>query len=530
MAGVLRERSRTGSAVLLLGLSVLTTAALALQAHYAHTYQRETAEQFLRDLARLAGHELVRRCTAQLGSEGYVLLLATVARREQSGGSLTGLPGSLAVDPDPRLRRAAPLARRVFAASRQSPEIAFAPGPPPPAVAAWLRAKLAEGRAPGGPMTALHGMVDGAPRSFLFGERDGEIVGFEMELERLGSTIRSALDDGPLLPPSVGNGHATNEALLILVRDHGNVERFRSGTIGADVPLATELPFGEAYSGILDGSRVWVAVSPGAVREVVVGGLPRSRLPILLGLLGLSAALVVTALLQLHRERALQRLRTEFVASVSHELRTPLTQIRLFAETLLLDRVRTPAERHQALTVIDREARRLGDLVENVLLFARAERRRSTLAPERQALAPLVRTALARLEPLARGSGARLAAELDEEASAVVDPTALQQVLSNLFDNALKYGPRGQEVRVAVERRGATVRLSVEDQGPGVPAAERRRVFERFHRLERDRRSAVAGTGIGLALVDDLARRQGGRVFVEDGAGGGARFVVELPS
>jgi two-component system phosphate regulon sensor histidine kinase PhoR len=271
-------------------------------------------------------------------------------------------------------------------------------------------------------------------------------------------------------------------------------------------------------------------VSPGAVREVVVGGLPRSRLPILLGLLGLSAALVVTALLQLHRERALQRLRTEFVASVSHELRTPLTQIRLFAETLLLDRVRTPAERHQALTVIDREARRLGDLVENVLLFARAERRRSTLAPERQALAPLVRTALARLEPLARGSGARLAAELDEEASAVVDPTALQQVLSNLFDNALKYGPRGQEVRVAVERRGATVRLSVEDQGPGVPAAERRRVFERFHRLERDRRSAVAGTGIGLALVDDLARRQGGRVFVEDGAGGGARFVVELPS
>jgi signal transduction histidine kinase len=109
-----------------------------------------------------------------------------------------------------------------------------------------------------------------------------------------------------------------------------------------------------------------------------------------------------------------------------------------------------------------------------------------------------------------------------------VDRAALRQTLLNLLDNAVKYGPAGQTVRLAVQRTGTRVRLTVDDGGPGIAAEDRERVWLPFYRLERDARSAIAGSGIGLAVVRDLISLHGGRVCVEDAPGGGARFVVEL--
>jgi signal transduction histidine kinase len=110
-----------------------------------------------------------------------------------------------------------------------------------------------------------------------------------------------------------------------------------------------------------------------------------------------------------------------------------------------------------------------------------------------------------------------------------VDPDAVRQILINLLDNAVKYGRPPQRVIVNLEAGNARALLSVDDQGPGIPAADRERVFEHFQRLERDRQSAIAGTGIGLSVVKDLVGRHGGRCWVTSGDRGGARFVVELP-
>ena len=113
---------------------------------------------------------------------------------------------------------------------------------------------------------------------------------------------------------------------------------------------------------------------------------------------------------------------------------------------------------------------------------------------------------------------------------AAVDEDAVRQIVLNLLDNAVKYGPAGGVVHVAVTPAGGEVRIAVDDQGPGVPPAERKRIWRRYERLERERERAIAGAGIGLAVVQELVELHGGRAWVESGASGGAVFQVALPT
>jgi signal transduction histidine kinase len=223
-------------------------------------------------------------------------------------------------------------------------------------------------------------------------------------------------------------------------------------------------------------------------------------------------------------------MRSEFIAGVSHELRTPLTQIRMFAETLLLDRVRSEEERRRSLTIIDQETRRLAQLVENVLQFSRGERGTLSVTPREANIGALVRGTVETFEPIAKGRGVTIDVDATDDVIAHVDDDAIRQIVLNLLDNAVKYGPDGQQVKVDVTRSGGAVRIAVDDEGPGVPAKDRRRVWRRYERLERERSRAIAGAGIGLAIVRELVELHGGKTWVEEGSRGGARFVVEIPS
>jgi len=218
--------------------------------------------------------------------------------------------------------------------------------------------------------------------------------------------------------------------------------------------------------------------------QLVIGGLPRSRLPFLLALLGIAAALSFVAVAQLRREGELSRLRADFVANISHELRTPLAQMRLYLETLRLGRFTTEAQRAWSLDNVERETTRLGHLVERVLRFSRGER----AAPDpRQAtdVSTELQRIVAEFQPLADARGAKLVAEIDAVPHVALQPDALRHIALNLLDNAVKYGPRGQTVRVKLARGNGgmrewgnadTVRLEISDEGPGIPVPERERV------------------------------------------------------
>jgi signal transduction histidine kinase len=244
----------------------------------------------------------------------------------------------------------------------------------------------------------------------------------------------------------------------------------------------------------------------------------------------IDAGLLTVSLVQLRRQQEFARLRTEFVSGVSHELRTPLAQIRWFAELLHMGKLRTEEERVRSASIIDQEARRLTYLVENVLNFSRSEKGTNRVAPVPADLDHEISDALELFAPLARARKMTVAESLDASAVVLLDRDALRQILLNLLDNAVKYGPNGQTITVGSEIAGDRARLWVEDQGPGIPHEERQRVWEPYVRLNRDAEASTGGSGIGLSVVRELVALHGGRTRVETAPGGrGARVVVELP-
>jgi two-component system phosphate regulon sensor histidine kinase PhoR len=243
--------------------------------------------------------------------------------------------------------------------------------------------------------------------------------------------------------------------------------------------------------------------------------------------LGESGAVVVV--LDITEIRRLERVRRDFVANVSHELRTPLTAIQGFAETLLRGALDEPENNRRFVEIIREHASRLGRLTEDLLKLSQIES--GTMELE---LHPVSVRAV--VDPCA--DAARLRTEEKRQSFAIdvpdppplvlADTLALQDVLRNLLDNAIQYTPEGGHIRIRASG-GQKARISVEDDGIGIPAASHDRIFERFYRVDAARSRKVGGTGLGLAIAKHLMEAMGGRIELESTLGKGSRFTVVLP-
>jgi signal transduction histidine kinase len=344
------------------------------------------------------------------------------------------------------------------------------------------------------------------------------------------SILRSAMSDHDLLPETFTKGRPVRDLVELQVADARGRTLFQSDTV-ARWALDDSAAIGEAFGAM----RVRAQIRNGLASGLVIGGLPASHLPFLLALLAIAAALSFVAIGQIRREGELARLRADFVASISHELRTPLAQMRLYLETLRLGRFTTDAQRAWGLDNIERVTTRLGHLVERVLRFSRTGRAVADPRAPVDARAEIARLA-EEFRPLAEARGARIETELDVVPAVAMQPDALRHIVLNLLDNAVKYGPRGQTARIRLAGgrvRGSAsadeVRLEISDEGPGIPPADRERIWRPYQRGSDAR--GVAGSGVGLSVVHDVVAQHGGRAWVEDGpAGRGARFGVTLPA
>jgi signal transduction histidine kinase len=270
--------------------------------------------------------------------------------------------------------------------------------------------------------------------------------------------------------------------------------------------------------------RIYAARDPALIPPAGGAGLL-----LVIALFGITAALFVLALLQLRAEHELARRRARFVSGVSHDLRTPLTQIRLFAELLRDDRPAVQAKRYEYARIIDEETQRLTYLVDNVLAFSALEHEAGALRRHPVPLSDVVRDTVERFMPLATSRSVSIHTAVPDGVTVCGDPDAFRRILLNVLDNAVKYGPNGQRIDVALAVHDRTAVLTVDDAGAGIPAADRMRVFEPFVRLENGHGSGVGGSGIGLAIVRDLVTALGGSVGLTDAPFGGTRVQLTFP-
>jgi two-component system sensor histidine kinase KdpD len=357
-----------------------------------------------------------------------------------------------------------------------------------------------------------------------------------------GPLLQQSLDLGELLPDfavqlaaqfdfdRLGVATANQEGELLDTFSIGPAPA--PGTSIIDVGAATvEVPAGQDF--LIPLQRTGRTV--GALRARSRQSLDRPQLNSLRAVSDLLAAALGNAQLYLREQETVRRLRDldrmklSFLSTVSHELRTAVAAIEGFG-SLLVEHWPTLSD-EQRREFIDRIARNAGSLkrlVDDLLDFARLERHALTVAPRLVSLSDLVQQTAEQLASLLEQH--HLTLDIKPDVIAFTDPDAVERILGNFLSNAAKYAPPDTTITVTVEPSGSRALLAVSDQGPGIPADERTRIFTRFYRSETEATHRTRGAGIGLAIVKEFADRLNASVAVDTAEGGGARFVALFPT
>jgi len=242
---------------------------------------------------------------------------------------------------------------------------------------------------------------------------------------------------------------------------------------------------------------------------------------------------LVASLSDITRQRELQQIKSDVMALVTHELRTPLTAIQGMSEVLAQFEVDADRRRKLHLAIND-EAKRLMRMINDYLDITRLESGATGLRRAPVHLAPLIERTLLLVDPVAAQRDIRILRRFAPGLPPLLaDADLLARAVTNLVANAIKYSPAQTEVivelRADIHIEGGGLRIEVTDRGPGIPAEARDRVFEKFYRVPRLADADVPGTGLGLALVREIAELHGGRVMVESEPGVGSTFMLRLP-
>ncbi|HQR09112.1 MAG TPA: ATP-binding protein [Gemmatales bacterium] len=240
------------------------------------------------------------------------------------------------------------------------------------------------------------------------------------------------------------------------------------------------------------------------------------------------AVLVLHDVTDMHR---LERMRQDFFSNVSHELKTPLAAIQATVETLLDGALHDPKHNMNFLGRINENVDRLNRLVNDLLELSRIETGQQTLDLTSTPLIPAMEACIQRLEHRAQARKQQLSLACDSEAvDAHADDLALDQILDNLVDNAIKYTPEGGTITLKVSQAAGQARIDIIDNGFGISEKDLPRIFERFYRADRARDRQDPGTGLGLSIVKHLVQAQGGNIDVKSNLGQGSCFTVSLPA
>ena len=288
------------------------------------------------------------------------------------------------------------------------------------------------------------------------------------------------------------------------------------------LPLRVALPSPELAELVVDMQRLGETE---LIEQIHIAERPyRARLRLLTG----KRARIGVSLQDISELVRLNRARRDMVANISHELRTPISSIRIIIESLFHEKERPKREDSiSSLRAIQRETDSLQHLAEELLMLSMMETGQVLLRMQPVGLRKLVWEVCAREEERRELVGVTIHNRVEEKTSALADQDQLRRVLMNLLNNALKWTPRGGEIFFMAEETGEEITVTVRDTGPGVPADQTTRIFERFYQLD-ESRSRGDGVGLGLAICRHIVEAHGGRIWAEVNQGGGGHFAFTL--
>ena len=239
---------------------------------------------------------------------------------------------------------------------------------------------------------------------------------------------------------------------------------------------------------------------------------------------------ILVVLNDITRLKELENIRREFVANVSHELKTPITSILGFVETIVEGEIDDPGEVRRFLGIISKQAHRLNAIIEDLLQLSRLEQTNEAIVREPTRAEEIVAAMRRTVQGAADEKRIRIHDTYRGGTTLTVNANLLQQALTNLVDNAIRYCPTASEVTISFDIRPTDAAITVADNGPGIDPADQPRIFERFFRTGDARSRSSGGTGLGLAIVKHIAKAHRGSVHLESSPGSGSAFTITLPT
>jgi len=248
---------------------------------------------------------------------------------------------------------------------------------------------------------------------------------------------------------------------------------------------------------------------------------------IVLALFLLGMLLVITLILRdINREKQMASLKSGFISNVSHELKSPITSINMFAESMLLGRVKNSAREKQYLEMIMKESGRLKRMINNILDFSKIENQQQKYHLSECEMSSVVGSVLEEMDFWVKLKQIKLESDLDKRITALIDREKIKQVLTNLISNAIRYTPESGKIEVKLYRNGNKSQIDIKDNGIGIPQGEEGKIFQKFYRVTAEETKGISGTGLGLAVVKEIIEAHKWKIQVSSERGEGSIFSL----
>ena len=349
------------------------------------------------------------------------------------------------------------------------------------------------------------------------------VLGAKTRVKNLDDLFGEIWRKEEIMPASVTGDQAAGKLMAMEIRTQTGSRIYSSGN-PSDKKISIKANLGKD----LDVFRSTMAISNPENLHFMSSGLHGESNIILIVLFTIAAGLGVVAFVQFKNEMKLVSMKRDFISNVSHELRTPVTQIRMFAETLLNRRTRSQGEVKKSLKIIEKESQRLSRLISNLLNYTAKDRQVVTTSIETIQVDEEVEEVVQAFKPQADSASVTFKLDL-EPVMAELDPSCFKQILINVIDNAVKYGPDGQQIDIRLRKNGTNVELSIADEGPGIPQEIQQNVWEPKWRQDNLSGDSKTGIGIGLSVVKQYLEQMNGKAEVHNRKSNGVEFKFILP-